>query len=92
MMEKVHKFGSFQHRKCATLTDRYKKLYPYMYSNFRTSIILIKWHISLNKTHNSKGTMWTCLKFLMYSKFLKWSYIYFRELKLKGGHGDWDAI
>ena len=24
--------------------------------------------------------------------FLKWSYIYFRELKLKGGHGDWDAI
>ena len=28
------------------------------------------------------------LNFLMYSKFLKWSYIYFRELKHKGGHGD----
>ena len=39
-----------------------------------------------------KCTMWTYLKFLMYSKFLKWSYIYFRELKLKGGHGDWHAI
>ena len=28
------------------------------------------------------------LNFLMYSKFLKWSYIYVRKLKHKGGHGD----
>ena len=28
------------------------------------------------------------LNFSMYSKFLKWSYIYFRKLKHKGGHGD----